>query len=168
MNKPGIYSRFIAAGISVGAAVAGVLLIIPHEGEVLGTYLDPVGIITSCHGHTGPDLKLGQVFTREECLDQLAEDLEEHDAQMMKHIKVPITEYQHAALLSFCYNVGVGACSRSTLFSKLNDRDYRGACNELSRWVYAQGKRLNGLVRRRAAEMAMCLGHIPPSVEIAQ
>ncbi|HHG5564729.1 TPA: glycoside hydrolase family protein [Pseudomonas aeruginosa] len=39
---------------------------------------------------------------------------------------------------------------------KLNAGDVRGACAELSRWVYAGGKKLGGLVRRRAAERELC------------
>ncbi|WP_405045477.1 glycoside hydrolase family protein [Pseudomonas aeruginosa] len=46
--------------------------------------------------------------------------------------------------------------ARSTLLRKLNAGDVRGACAELSRWVYAGGKKLGGLVRRRAAERELC------------
>lgn len=165
--KAALITRLAALGVSAGAAIAGVFLVMPHEGEVLETYLDPVGIVSSCYGHTGSELRLGQKFSRDECLAQLAEDLVSHETQMMRFVQVPLTEYQHAALLSFCYNVGVGACSKSTAFKKLNAGDFVGACHELTRWVYAKGKRLLGLERRREAELAMCLGQSPVQ-EISQ
>jgi len=161
VNKSWIFTRLTALGFAAGVAISGAYLIAPNEGEVLGTYLDPVGIVTSCYGHTGPELKLGRKFTRDECLNQLAADLHKHNAEMMKFVTVPISEYQHAAILSFCYNVGVSACSKSTLFKKLNNFDYPGACAELSKWVYAQGKKFKGLVRRRAEEYKICMGSMP-------
>ncbi len=61
------------------------------------------------------------------------------------------------ALASFVYNVGPGAYGGSTLLRKLRAGDLIGACNQLSRWVYAGGKRLRGLERRREAERKICL-----------
>ena len=74
-----------------------------------------------------------------------------------RRAKVELPEPTRAALASFVYNVGAGNFARSTLLRKLNQGDLRGACHELSRWVYAGGKRLNGLVSRRATEKEICL-----------
>ena len=63
----------------------------------------------------------------------------------------------HPALVSFTYNIGGQAFCSSTLVRKLNAGDTVGACNELSRWTRAKGIELPGLVKRRAAERAMCL-----------
>ena len=64
-----------------------------------------------------------------------------------------INQNQYDALVSFAYNLGVGALLKSTLFKKLkvnpNDPSIR---TEFMRWVNAGGKRLTGLVRRREAE----------------
>jgi lysozyme len=68
-----------------------------------------------------------------------------------------LTDKEHAAYLSFTYNLGVGAFSKSTLLKKLNQKEFEAACKELDKWVYAGGKKLNGLVKRRAAEREMCL-----------
>ncbi|WP_370551208.1 lysozyme [Comamonas sp. CMM02] len=63
-------------------------------------------------------------------------------------------------LFSFGFNVGEGegAFCKSTLVRKANAGDVQGACAELSRWTYADGKQLPGLVQRRAAERQMCEG----------
>lgn len=136
-----------------------VTLVIPvvtyYEGKVNRTYVDPVGVLTSCYGHTGPELKPGQTFTDEQCDDMLAADLLKH-AAALDCIKTPMTDGQKAAFLSFAFNVGNQAFCRSTLAKKANQGDMMGACAELSRWTLAGGKELPGLVRRRAAEQAMC------------
>lgn len=157
-NKSSLTKKLLAYGFTAAIAMSGGYLVAPNEGKVNSTYLDPVGIATSCYGHTGPELKLGQKYTDAQCLDQLAEDLSSHDKQMMNLVRVPLTDYQHAAFLSFTYNVGVGNFKSSTLLRKLNSKDYNGACQELVKWVYAKGKKLSGLVNRRQDELSMCLG----------
>lgn len=157
-TKKALYKKLLAYGFTAAVAMSGGYLIAPNEGKVNEVYLDPVNIKTSCYGHTGPELKLGQKFTDEQCLDQLAKDLSSHDKQMMNLVRVPLTDYQHAAFLSFAYNVGVGNFKSSTMLRKLNSKDYEGACEELSRWIYAKKQKLNGLVTRRQQEKDMCLG----------
>ncbi|WP_235891551.1 glycoside hydrolase family protein [Thalassobius litoralis] len=61
-----------------------------------------------------------------------------------------------AALLSWTYNVGVGAACRSTLVRRLNAAEWGAVCPELSRWTRAGGRVVRGLVNRRAAERADC------------
>lgn len=151
-----VKNKLLALGLSSALATSGVF-IAKHEGLVLGTYPDPVGIITSCYGHTGPELKLGQKFSEDECLDQLAKDLSKHNSEMTKYIKVPLSAQEHAAYLSFTYNVGVGNFKSSTLLKLLNKGKRQEACEQLTRWVFAKGKKLRGLVNRRNDEKALCL-----------
>lgn len=60
-----------------------------------------------------------------------------------------------AAIVDFAYNLGVGRLQASTLRRRINEKRWDEACNELRRWVMAGGKRLNGLVLRREAEVAL-------------
>lgn len=149
-------SKLIALGLTSALATAGTF-VAQHEGLVLGTYVDPVGIMTSCFGHTGQELKPNTKFTEDQCLAQLAKDLDNHNSQMSKSIKVPISEEERAAYLSFTYNIGNSAFANSTLLKKLNNHDHYGACLELTKWVYAKGKLLKGLVTRRQSEKELCL-----------
>jgi lysozyme len=144
----------------VGAACAAALIaFVPRqEGEVLRTYRDPVGIITACDGHTGPELHAGMVFTPEQCHEMLASDLTQKARAVQLCITVPVNDGELAAYTSFAFNEGEGAFCRSTLLKKLNAGDHAGACAELSRWTMAGGHELPGLVRRRAAERALCEG----------
>lgn len=164
-----LYGKLIAAGVSGAVALSGAFLITPSEGIVLGTYKDPVGIVTSCFGHTGPELKIGQRFTEEQCVKTLGEDLVKHDKQLASVVKAPYTsDYQHSALLSFTYNVGIGNVKSSTLLKKFNSYDYDGACYELTKWVYATKSgvkvKLKGLFTRRTNEYAWCMGNPPEEV----
>lgn len=146
----------LATGLS-GVLLTGGVLVAEQEGLVLGTYVDPVGIATACFGRTGQGVELGQTYTEQQCLAMLATDLDQFNQQLMQLVDSPITTSEHAAYLSFIYNVGPSNFSRSTLRKKLNAGDYIGACNELPRWVYAKGKKLAGLVNRREKERQLCL-----------
>lgn len=147
-------AKFITI-VGAGAAALAVPLVQHYEGTVFSTYRDPVGIITACTGHTGPELKMGQTYTREQCEEMLYKDLAKH-ADALNCVRAPLTDGQRAAFLSFAFNVGDDAFCRSTLVRKANAGDMDGACAELSRWTYASGKQLPGLVRRRAAERQLC------------
>lgn len=147
-------AKFITI-VGAGAAALTVPLVRHYEGTVFSTYRDPVGIITACTGHTGPELRMGQTYTKEQCEEMLYKDLAKH-ADALSCVRQPLTDGQRAAFLSFAFNVGDDAFCRSTLVHKANAGDINGACAELSRWTYASGKQLSGLVRRRAAERQLC------------
>lgn len=148
----------LVAKIGAGAVAMVLPVVLLYEGTVHSTYKDPIGIVTVCTGHTGPELRMGQRYTKEQCETMLYGDLLKH-AEALDCIKTPMTDGQKAAFLSFSFNVGNQAFCRSTLARKANQGDMRGACAELSRWTLAGGKELPGLVRRRAAEQAMCLSN---------
>src|SRR3546814_3380201 len=98
-DKNKMVAYLVSAGIGLAAAVSGAFLVAPSEGYNNNTYLDPVDIITSCYGHTGNDLKQGQTFTDEQCLDQLSKDLGEANDAVNNVIHVPLTLWQRAALI---------------------------------------------------------------------
>lgn len=140
-----------------GGAMAMAMVVVPYyEGTELQSYRDAVGVWTVCTGHTAT-AKPGQHKTPAECQALLDSDLSVALKGVDRWVTVPIPETTRAALVSFTYNVGEGALMRSTLLRKLNAGDIVGACNELPRWVYAGGKRLRGLVSRRATERELCL-----------
>ena len=145
----------LAAKIGAGATALAVPLVMLYEGTVLQSYRDPINKITACVGNTGPELRMGQRYTRQQCEDMLYGDLLKHTAAL-DCIKRPMTDGQKAAFLSFAFNVGNKAFCDSTLARKANAGDMPGACAELSRWTRAGGRELPGLVKRRAAERELC------------
>lgn len=150
----------LAAGLS-GSAVTGGVFIVDQEDLVLGTYVDPVGIVTECAGQRADGQEPGQPRSMEYCLNQLADNLATYNRQLLLLTDgVTLTEGENAAYLSFIYNVGAEAFRTSTLRKKLFAGDHIGACNELTRWVYSKGRKLNGLVNRRAKERELCLSNL--------
>ncbi|WP_345849215.1 lysozyme [Shewanella algae] len=165
MNK--LRTFLIAAGLS-GAAVTGGVFIVDQEDLVLGTYVDPVGIVTECAGQRADGQEPGQPRSMEYCLNQIADNLATYNRQLLRLTDgVTLTDSENAAYLSFIYNVGAEAFRTSTLRKKLLAGDHTGACNELSRWVYAKGEILPGLVKRRSAERELCLQELT-NVEITE
>lgn len=127
------------------------------EGRKYEAYKDVAGVWTVCDGHTGTDIIRGKRYTDQECDQLLWKDLQPAKRAVDKLVKVPLNEYQRAALYSFVFNVGSDAFSKSTLLRKLNNGDQDGACDEMRRWVYAGGMKWKGLQNRREMERSMCL-----------
>lgn len=159
--KSKLIAAFIAAGLSAPAAFVAYDLTAPSEGVVQEVYLDPVGLPTVCVGRMDRSLKLGQKFTLEECMQMFAEDWKKHQRQLDSVVKVPYaSDWQREALTDFTFNLGIGNVRSSTLIKLLNQGRHKEACQELSKWVYAGGKKLKGLVTRRKNTLPYCLGEI--------
>lgn len=127
------------------------------EGRRYEAYKDVAGVWTVCDGHTGRGIVIGKTYTDGECDALLRKDLQPAKRTVDRLVKVPLGEYQRAALYSFVFNVGSDAFFKSTLLRKLNKGDQAGACDEMRRWVYAGGMKWKGLQNRREMERSMCL-----------
>lgn len=92
---------------------------------------------------------------KDEALELLKTDVAVAERAIARLIGVPLTQGQFDALVSFTFNLGAGALQRSSLRSKLNRGEYEGVPAELRKWVWANGKKLTGLMRRRQAEATL-------------
>jgi len=155
----GLRNKLIAVAGAGAIAIATVFL--GGQGGVEGreytAYKDVAGVWTVCDGHTGRDIVKGKKYTDRECDRFLWNDLQPVKKGVDGLVKVPLGEYQRAALYSFTYNVGLNAFSKSTMLKKLNAGDVGGACDEMRRWVYAGGMKWKGLQNRREMERSMCI-----------
>jgi len=137
----------------------GLALIKRWEGLRLSAYQDSAGVWTIGYGHTAavgkPYVYEGMKISGQKAEAILMRDLEQYETAINDVVKVPLTDNQFAALVSFAYNVGVGALRKSTLLKKLNKGDYDSVPAELMKWVNAGGKKLKGLENRRAAEAGL-------------
>ena len=133
-------------------------LIKKFEGFRSEAYQDSVGIWTVGYGSTmwpdGKKVQPGQRMTIQEAEAVMTWELTRKGKEILSGLPTTIiNQNQYDALVSFAYNLGVGALLKSTLFKKLkvnpNDPSIR---TEFMRWVNAGGKRLTGLVGRREAE----------------
>jgi lysozyme len=131
----------------------------PFEGLSLTPYHDPVGYPTIGYGRLlsrtkWEPLSKWQPITEEQAEEYLEADMKKAALQAYKLCPPQTTEHW-AALTDFCYNCGSGNLEISTLRRRYNRGDIAGARDEFKRWVYAAGIKLNGLIRRRAAEAAL-------------
>lgn len=136
----------------------GIDLIKRFEGCRLKSYTCPAGVLTIGYGHTGSDVSSNMTISLERAENMLKTDLIVHCNNVSKLVKVPLTQNQFDALVSFEYNVGYGALRTSTLLALLNQGKYKEASEQFERWVYAGGKPLEGLKKRRKAEKELFLG----------
>lgn len=131
-------------------------LITAAEGVHLRTYVCPAGKYTIGVGHL---VKPGESFpdgiTMGQAQEMLSQDLAAAEKAVNGQVKVGISQAQFDALVSFVFNLGEGALTRSTLLKRINMGDFNGAADQFSRWVLADGKPMPGLVRRRKAEAAL-------------
>lgn len=141
---------------------AGIALIKNAEGLRLKAYPDPgsgsepwtIGIGTTVYPD-GRKVRPGDVVTEAQAEDYLRHDLARFEAAVNRLTGGVTTQGQFDALVSFAYNVGADALQTSTLLRKHNEGDYAGAQAEFARWNKSNGKVLNGLIRRRAAEATL-------------
>ena len=134
-----------------------------YEGKKLTSYVDPVGIVTICAGHTGRDVYLGQVKTEFECDALLERDSAIAYKAVSECVNEPVEIWEGAAMVSLAFNVGPRAFCGSTLVKMVN----AGAppevfCQQFTRWnkgrVVGIMTELPGLTKRRERERQVCLG----------
>ena len=130
----------------------GIDLLKRFEGFRGAKYEDSAGVPTIGYGFTGDEVDQGEM-TEDEAERVLREEyLPQYEQAVADLVKVPLKQNEFDALVSLTYNIGPGAFAQSTLLKKLNEGDKEGAAREFSKWVYADGKKLEGLKKRRAAE----------------
>ncbi|HFT4724459.1 lysozyme [Pseudomonas aeruginosa] len=134
----------------------GIDLIKSFEGLRLSAYQDSVGVWTIGYGATRGVTRY-MTITVEQAERMLSNDLRRFEPELDRLVKVPLNQNQWDALMSFVYNLGAANLASSTLLKLLNKGDYQGAADQFPRWVNASGKRLEGLVKRRAAERVLFL-----------
>lgn len=127
------------------------------EGRELKAYQCSAGVWTIGYGHT-KGVKEGDEISASEAEQLLVEDLTAISDDLNRLVNIGVTEGQYIALLSLAFNIGASALKKSTLLFHLNHKRYDEAAAEFDKWVYAGGKVVEGLQRRRAAERELFEG----------
>ena len=134
----------------------GLSLIKRFEGFSPTIYVDAAGLPTIGYGHLlrpGEAEMFRRDISHEAAIALLIKDVEAAERSVLRLIAVPLTNGQFDALVSFTFNLGAGALQRSTLRRKINRGDHADVPAEFMRWVWAGGRKLKGLVKRRCAEV---------------
>jgi len=130
----------------------GIALIKKYEGLRLKAYYCSANVLTIGYGSTGKHVSPGMVITKEEAEDLLRKDLIRFELGV-SNLCPRVNQNQFDALVSFAFNLGLGALQRSTLRMKVNRGDE--VAGEFMKWVRGGGRILPGLVKRREAEAAL-------------
>jgi lysozyme len=113
-------------------------LIKKWEGCKLYAHKCPAGVWSIGYGTTrypdGRTIKPGDKITDKQADGFLIHECEQKANAVSDLVTVPLNQNQFDALVSFTYNVGVGAFQNSTLRRKLNEKDYEGAANQFKVW----------------------------------
>ena len=145
------------ADVSSYEAVIAASFIRGWEAERLEAYQCSAGVWTIGVGHT-KGVKAGDKITERESRHLFHSDLNQFKKELVKVVKVPVTQGQFVALMSILFNIGLPNFRSSTLLKKLNEGDYEGCALEFPRWKYSNGVVIRGLLNRRKAEKALFEG----------
>lgn len=145
----------IAALAFSAAGFVGLTLYEDYRGAA---YIPVAGDVPTIGFGTTEGVKLGDTITPPKAMARALRDVQKFEGAIKQCVKVPLYQWEYDAAVSFSYNVGATAFCNSTMVKKWNAGDYAGGCSEISRWVYVKGKRVQGLVNRRASERALCEG----------
>lgn len=106
------------------------------------------------YGSTGKDINDGTIWTHRQALEALNSEVIAVTSGLLKISPslISASDRRIAALISFCYNLGLGNYRISTLRERVNDGDWQEAACEILRWNKAYGRIMPGLTRRRVAE----------------
>lgn len=137
-------------------------LIKEFEGLELEAYLCPSKIWTIGYGSTfyadGKPVKQGDKITKEQAEALLPNIVTKFAQSVTASLKIPVKQNQFDALVSLCYNIGIGNFRASTLLKLVNKGQFDKAALEFAKWNKSKGKVLTGLVRRREAERVLFVG----------
>lgn len=138
----------------------GIDLIKRFEGYSSKAYPDPAtgGAPWTIGYGTTKGVKPGMVITAEQAEKMLRDDVAKFESGVSSLITAPTTQGQFDAMVSLAYNIGLGNFGKSTLLKKHNARCYTCAADQFRVWSRANGKVMNGLTKRRAAERQVYMG----------
>jgi lysozyme len=148
----------------VNVSKAAIALIKHHEGVRSRPYRCPANLWTVGVGHLIGDGKLlpdsyNRTFSQGEIDGILKSDLRRFELGVSKMLpNVPLRQHEFDALVSFCFNLGLGCFQRSTIRQALLRGNKTQAMESLVKYCRAGGKILRGLQTRRLDERALFEG----------
>jgi lysozyme len=148
----------------VNVSKAAIALIKHHEGVRSRPYRCPANLWTVGVGHLIGDGKSlpdswNRTFSQEEIDGILKSDLRRFELGVSKMLpNVPLRQHEFDAIISFCFNLGLGCFQRSTIRQALLRGDKTQAMESLVKYCRAGGKILRGLQLRRLDERALFEG----------
>ena len=141
----------------------GLNLIKRFEGFSPIIYHDAAGLPTIGYGHLllpGEEDIFQDAISKIKAEQLLKKDVKKSENAVNSLVDISLTTGQFDALVSFTFNVGAGSFSNSTLLKKVNKSEHEAVPGEFMRWIWAGGRKLTGLMRRRQAEIRVYRGEL--------
>jgi len=165
-EKLAVWMLAISASGS-GAFFIAQAFISEKEGLALTAYQDGAKVWTVCYGKT-EGVTRHTTMTKEDCDAWLASEIGKRMTFVRQQLPVPLPDTRLAALTSFCFNVGLEPCAKSTAFRLIGNGETERGCKALLAWRYItrHGQKVDcskpnpwcsGLWQRRQEEAALCL-----------
>lgn len=151
-------NRFLNIQIEMKTSELAKNKIKSFEGLSLSAYKCAGGVLTIGYGHT-KGVKYGQKISLKEAESLFLQDISIAEIGINK-LNLKLNQGQFDALVSFVFNLGLLKLKNSTLLKYVRfcpESDLVG--NEFEKWVYAGGRKLDGLVNRRAWEKERYYSH---------
>ena len=138
-------------------SIEGLSLIKKFEGCELNSYKCAAGVPTIGFGSTH-GIEMGMSISKARAEELLLEDISKFEDIVDKSVTVALDQNQFDALVSWTFNLGGGNLNSSTMLKVINAGDYEDVPEQIKRWNKANGKVLEGLIRRREAEALLFAG----------
>ena len=160
-----IRPRTSAAALALSAAA--LVGIVMQEGYTDRAVIPVKGDVPTIGFGTTGGVKMGDTITPPKALARALTDVQKFEGAIEQCVTVPLHQHEYDAFVGLSYNIGSAAFCRSGIVRKLNTGDYPGACREILRWTYFQGKNCaapenaricGGLAKRRQEEYQQCMG----------
>ena len=135
----------------------GLGLIKKFEGCELEAYVCAAGVWTIGYGST-KEVKEGDKISQEEADKLLLHEMDEYEGYITDNVTVDLKQNQFDSLVSWVFNLGPTNLKASTMLKVLNLGNFEGVPEQMKRWNKANGKTLDGLIRRREAEALLFEG----------
>ena len=135
----------------------GLGLIKKFEGCELEAYVCAAGVWTIGYGST-KEVKEGDKISQEEADKLLLHEMDEYESYITDNVTVDLKQNQFDSLVSWVFNLGPTNLKASTMLKVLNLGNFEGVPEQMKRWNKANGKTLDGLIRRREAEALLFEG----------
>jgi lysozyme len=148
------------AVVSLALSAAAFVGLIVAEGWSDTPIIPVKGDVPTIGFGTTDGVKAGDKITPVQGVKLALRDVTKFEGAIRQCVKVPLSQNEYDVWVNFTYNIGASAFCNSTAVRLMNEGKYREACDQMLRWVYVKGNKVQGLVNRRQKEHAQCISEL--------
>lgn len=142
---------------SLTLSAAAFVSLIVSEGWTDKAVIPVKGDVPTIGFGTTDGVKMGDKTDPITSVKMAFRDITKFEGALKQCVKVPLSQNEYDAWAQFTYNIGATAFCKSTAAKLLNEGRYQEACDQMLKWVYVKGSKVQGLVNRRQKEHEQCM-----------